>query len=88
MKGHASDYTAKTIDAKEFTRKYPQPVVLDFQPETFSLLEDPEDLRRWERDLAQHVGISSALDKRIAEDLVANGGTCCESGSTNDCDVD
>lgn len=88
MAEYESQYRAKPIAAAEFTREHPQPVVLSFQPQTFAILKDPEDLRLWERDLAKRVGLSSSLDKQIADDLIANGGTCCESGSTNDCDVD
>jgi hypothetical protein len=82
-------FEAEPVPAKRFHAEHPQPVVLHFQPERFSLLEEPEDLRTWEALLVERVGLTGAVGKAIAEDIVSNGGTCCESGApSNDCDVD
>jgi hypothetical protein len=81
-------FSAKPVDAKDFHARYPTPVVMQFQPEQFSVMETKEDLKRWESDLARRVGMSPTLARRFVEAVETNGGTCCESGDTNDCDAD
>jgi hypothetical protein len=82
-------FTARSIPQEEFLQgRRRQPVVFHFQPQTFALLDDPEDLRKWESLLVNRVGVSADVGRAISEAIAANGGTCCESGSTDDCDED
>lgn len=81
-------FKAEDVSAEKFLTRFSKPVVLHFQPTTFKVLEDPEDLRLWEAMLIERVGLRGVVGKQIAEELHANGGTCCESGNTNDCDQD
>jgi hypothetical protein len=81
-------FAAKPEAADAFLAKYPQPIVLHFQPEQFSLMETKEDLQQWETDLARRVGMQPSVARRFVEATQLNGGTCCESGDTNDCDAD
>jgi hypothetical protein len=88
MSDSGSGFKASPISREEFLRGRRLPVVFNFQPQEFSLLEDPEDLRKWESLLVERVGFSAAVGRAISEAIAANGGTCCESGSTDDCDED
>lgn len=45
-------------------------------------------LRKWESLLVERVGVSADVGRAITEAIAVNGGTCCESGSTDDCDED
>ena len=81
-------FKTKDIPAKDYLKKHPQPVIMNFQPETFKILEDPEELRIWEQLLIEKVGLRSSVGRNIADEIHANGGTCCESGNSNDCDED
>lgn len=82
------DFKAEDIPASKFVTRYAQPLIMNFQPTSFKILEDPEDLRMWEGLLIENVGLRGIVGKNIAEEIFANGGTCCESGNTNDCDQD
>lgn len=81
-------FNTRLLPTERFLAQHPQPVIMNFQPKTFAILESPEDLRRWEAMLVERVGLTGTVGKRIAEETLSNGGTCCESGNTNDCDVD
>jgi hypothetical protein len=82
-------FKARAIPAQEFHAKYPKPVMFVAQPAEFKVLTDPEDLREWERMLAQDVGLKAAARVKMADQIFAGNGTCCESGSpSNDCDED
>jgi hypothetical protein len=82
-------FKADEIPSEKFTTRYPQPLILNFQPRSFKILKGPEDLRLWESLMIERVGLRGIVGKNIAEEIHANGGTCCESGSpTNDCDQD
>jgi hypothetical protein len=71
---------AKPIPAADFL-KTKRPVLLTAQPTHFTLLQDPEDLRKWESALKEQVGLSH-ITTPLAE-------TCTESGCpSNDCDTD
>lgn len=83
-----STFKAKDLSEKEFYSGYPRPLILHFQPTSFKILEDPEDLRKWESLLIENVGLRGIVRENIAQEIFANGGTCCESGNTNDCDQD
>jgi hypothetical protein len=80
----AARLKAESLPADRFLAQHPQPVVLNFQPKEFSILTEPEDLQVWQKLLVEEVG----LDAKVVDALRSNAGTCCESGSTNDCDVD
>jgi hypothetical protein len=83
-----SGFQAKFMPAHRFAERHKQPVVLHFQPQQFAVLEDPADLRAWESLLIERVGLPGSIGRAISESFGSNGGTCCESGDTNDCDVD
>lgn len=64
------------ISAEEYHKKATRaPVVLHFQPEGFIVLKEPEDLRRWERDLREKVGIQGIelLAGSSATDTITGG---------------
>lgn len=83
-----STFKAEDIPAEKFSARYSQPLIMNFQPTSFKILDDPEDLRKWESLLIENVGLRGIVGKGIADEIHANGGTCCESGNTNDCDQD
>jgi hypothetical protein len=83
-----ANFKSSPISAREFLGKHPQPVVIHFQPSEFSILKAPEDLKLWEELLVSRVGLKAAVASAIVHSIEGNGGTCCESGSTNDCDQD
>jgi hypothetical protein len=84
-----AQFKAPSIPAEDFHRKYPRPVLFTSQPREFKVLDDPADLREWEQMLANEVGLKSASRVRLADEIHASGGTCCESGNpSNDCDED
>jgi hypothetical protein len=70
------------------TKKSTTPLVLHFQPEKFTVFGTTAKLKQWESLLVKRVGLKSALASALQEAVSENGGTCCESGGTNDCDVD
>lgn len=88
MAGVSGGFKARSIPRDEFLKDRRQPVIFTFQPQEFSVLDDPEDLRKWESLLVERVGVSADVGRAITEAIAANGGTCCESGSTDDCDED
>lgn len=75
-----------SIDAGEFRKRYPQPIVLGFQPTRFEIAESPEALKEYESNLTQMVGLR--VDG-IA-DLIHATGTCTTSccPDCDDCDMD
>lgn len=66
----------------------PRPILFQGQPASFAILNDKDDLKAWESQLAKELGVDDAVVAQLAEAIVASGGTCCESNSTNDCDKD
>lgn len=83
------DFVSRPVAAKEFLARRVMPTILNFQPEQFAILQNPEDLRLWEKNLVDRVGLTGAAGKAIAEDIIANASSCTESGCpSNDCDVD
>jgi hypothetical protein len=77
----------RSVGADELRSRSSSPVILTFQPEAFYVAESPEQLRAWEAMATQRF----AVPERVVELIIkgaGNGGTCCESGDTNDCDVD
>ncbi len=86
---HELTFNAEAISAGRFLSKCATPVVYHFQPQTFTVLEDPKDLRKWEALLIERVGMKGIVGKDVANDILANSGTCSESGTpSNDCDCD
>jgi hypothetical protein len=88
MVASGSEFEAKAISAEEFRSRNRRPVLLHFQPENFSIIESPSDLRKWEELMVQRVGIDAKVAAAITQAASENGSSCCESGSTDDCDVD
>ena len=88
MAGPSGDFKARSIPRDEFLKDRRLPVIFTFQPQEFAVLDDPEDLRQWESLLVERVGVSADVGRAITQAIAANGGTCCESGSTDDCDED
>lgn len=86
---HELKFQAEAVSSERFLARCSKPIVFHFQPQTFTVLEDPEDLRKWEALLVERVGMKGIVGKSVANDILANSGTCCESGSpSNDCDED
>lgn len=79
----------RNLSAEEFNNSYPKAVLLHHQPTEFSIATEDAELREWEEILVRRVGLSASVKLRIADEIHANGGTCCESGSpSNDSDED
>lgn len=64
------------------------PVVMHFQPRKFTKFGSAAKLKEWENLLTRRVGMKRAVAHSLLESVIASGGTCCESGDTNDCDID
>ena len=59
------------------------PVVFNFQSESYSIYETPEELKEWERLMKEEVGFKA--------DISNLSGSCTESrsaGRSDDCDQD
>ncbi|MBX5083060.1 hypothetical protein HJB56_09830 [Rhizobium lentis] len=84
----AATFKAADVPAQEFIKKYPKPVLLAVQPDTFKILTDPDDLKAWEQMLSDQANLKVSAKARLANEVHASGGTCCESNDTNDCDED
>lgn len=76
-------YKAESLSIEEFVKRHKKvPVVLQAQSDCFALLKDPEDLRKWEKEVRERVGLGHLNFAALSE-------TCSESGCpTNDCDTD
>ena len=77
----------RTVSGQELRERRASPVILTFQPDSFFVAESPEQLRAWEEMATKRFN----MPERVIEIIVRggqNGGTCCESGDTNDCDAD
>lgn len=85
--GAGADF-GRPIGRDEFNQKFERPVILQFQPDRFHIAETPEQLKSWESLLQERVGLPSRVADALSRLAGENGGTCCESGSTDDCDVD
>lgn len=68
--------------------KAASPMILQFQPDKFSVYSSAQKLREWECLLVKKVGLKKSVAGALRRAVSENGGTCCESNSTNDCDVD
>lgn len=65
------------------TKEGAPPIVFAFRPESYKVLEVPEEIKQWENLMKERVGLSA--------DLTNLSGTCCESysgGAKDDCDQD
>lgn len=84
-----TDFGGKELDAESFLSEYQQPILLAAQPTRFKILNEPDDLKAWEKMLADSLSLKSGAKSRMVNEIHASGGTCCESGSpSNDCDED
>jgi hypothetical protein len=83
-----SKFKAGDLSIAEFEKKYPNPTLLAVQPHSFKVLTDPEDLREWEKMQSDKANLKATAKARLASEVHATGGTCCESNNTNDCDQD
>jgi hypothetical protein len=82
------EFKAPIMSSADFHAKYGKPILLAAQPDTFRVLTDPDDLRKWEAMLAQSLGLKLDALNRIAETHLASY-TSCESGNpSNDSDED
>ena len=81
---------AKKMTAAKFLEKYPRPVILQFQPTHFTILETDAELKGWESQLANDLGFKFAKGRGAA--LAAAGATATRSGGgvegAGDCDED
>ena len=66
----------EVISAEEMAKRGSHPIVLYYQPLAFIKLTEPEDLRRWEADLRDKVGLKVPLDALALSgcDTVTGGG--------------
>jgi len=73
-----------------------RPLILNFQPTSFRVLEESEELLRWEQNLATRVGLARTAG---LSDILKASRTCCDSSSpsipasgdnedVDDCDID
>jgi hypothetical protein len=85
--GGGQDF-GRPVGREDFNQQFKQPVILQFQPDRFHIAETPEQLKNWESVLQKRVGLPASVAETLARRAGENGGTCCESGSTDDCDVD
>ena len=52
----------ETISAEEMAKSGKKPIVLHFQPTAFVKLTEAEDLRRWEANLRDKIGLDIPAD--------------------------
>jgi hypothetical protein len=69
-------------------RRAATPMIIQFQPQKFAVFSSTQKLKSWEDLLVKNVGLKRRVATALRHAVSENGGTCCESGSTNDCDVD
>ena len=62
--------------------KGPPPLVLAVQPDSYIRMENSEELRQWESDLRNSVGISIR-----DSGLTGSASESCSGGCSDDCDV-
>jgi hypothetical protein len=68
----------------EFLKEHPHTVVLHYQPEGFILLKEPADLRRWEVNMREKVGL-----RGLNVDFATESGCDTITGGIPDaCDTD
>jgi hypothetical protein len=77
----------RSVSGQELRERRASPVILTFQPDVFFVAESPEQLRAWEELATRRFNVPTRVVEAIRV-TVDNGGTCCESGDTNDCDAD
>jgi hypothetical protein len=58
----------------------PPPVVLAVQPNAYFVIDKPEELEQWERDVKQFLGVD-----KLARP--AAGTESCSGGCSDDCDM-
>ena len=68
--------------------KAKQPLIMTFQPDKFTVFGTSAKLKQWEDLLVKKVGLKRTVAEAMRRAISENGGTCCESGGTNDCDAD
>lgn len=77
----------RSVSGQDLRQRRSTPVILTFQPESFFVAESPEQLGAWEKLATSRFNMPSRVVEAIRKS-VDSGGTCCESGDTNDCDAD
>ena len=80
----SAEFKAKLVPAAEFYKKQSRPIVLHFQPESFAVLEDPADLRMWEANMREKVGLAGFQVGAQTETPCET----CSAGSSDACDTD
>jgi hypothetical protein len=85
------------MEAAEFLKRHPEPLILRFQPQKFRVIEDSEKLKEWEIALRERVGLP--VQDAFGNHVISRMETCCESDcpslpqsgdnlDTDDCDID
>jgi hypothetical protein len=69
------------VDAK-LTKKGVPPVVFAVQPDSYVLIESNEELRQWEEDLRNFLGVNVRNSA-----MVGAASESCSGGCSDDCDV-
>jgi hypothetical protein len=80
----AKEFKAEPVPAEKFYKDHPRPVVLFYQPESFAVLKDPADLRKWEANMREKVGLSPFQVGAQTETPCET----CSAGCSDACDTD
>ena len=57
----------------------PPPVVLAVQPQAYFVIDKPEELKQWEKDVQKFLGVQNMR--------AAAGTESCSGGCSDDCDM-
>ena len=68
--------------------KFSEPVILAVQPQKFTTFSSPAKLVEWEELATKTFGVPASAAKGFTAAARGGAGTCCESGASNDSDVD
>lgn len=63
--------------------KIGKPVIFNFQPTSYKTLTTPDELKQWEKDMKDYVGI-----KVDYGNMTATCTECTSGGTKDDCDSD
>ena len=74
----------KRMSVEDFRKDHPRAVVFDQQPTEFEIMETPEELKKWEEQLLDELGLSSL--KGIGGKCTATACYCLGRKGADDCD--
>jgi hypothetical protein len=70
------------VEVGKAPRKGAPPVVFAVQPDSFFVIQSPDELKNWEADLKKFLGIQGSVGQ-----LVGAGTESCSAGCSDDCDM-